>query len=134
MRIGEWVVLVGAGFIMAFAALVGVLIYLKPPPVRFVYLESSLSKQGEAIFRRESCQSCHQVFGNGARYGPDLDGVGSRRSRAWLHQYLRTPSPGVSDKRYGLRMPAYDKLSPADLNSCLTELLSWRLVSVTAER
>lgn len=126
LRPGEWLVLVGAGLIMAFAALVGILIYLKPPPVRFVYLESSLSKQGEAIFRRESCLSCHEVFGNGASYGPNLDGVGTRRSKSWLQQYLRAPRPAVSVKTYRLRMPAYDKLDPADLDALVAYLQGLR--------
>lgn len=111
---------------MAFAALVGVLIYLKPPPARFAYLESSLSKQGEAIFRRESCLSCHEVFGNGASYGPDLDGIGSRRSQSWLQQYLRAPRPGVSVKPYRLRMPAYSNLDPADLDALVAYLQALR--------
>jgi cbb3-type cytochrome oxidase cytochrome c subunit len=122
LRGGEWLVLGGAVLIMVFAALVGVLIYLKPPPVRFVYVESPLSKRGEAVFRREGCSSCHEVFGNGASYGPDLDGVGSRRNQAWLRQYLRAPRAGVSARTYRLRMPAYDRLDPADLNALVAYL------------
>ncbi len=111
---------------MAFGALVGILIYLKPPPVRFVYLESSLSKRGEAIFRRESCLSCHKVFGNGTSYGPNLDGVGSRRSKSWLQQYLRAPRAGVGVKTYRLRMPAYDTLKPVDLDALIAYLQGLR--------
>ena len=122
LRAGEWLVLGGMVVIVAFAALVGVLIYMKPPPVRFVYVESPLSKRGEAVFRNEGCSSCHAVFGNGASYGPNLDGVGSRRSEAWLKQYLMDPKPGVSAKPYRLRMPAYDKLDPADLNALVAYL------------
>ena len=73
--------LAGAVAIVAYAVVVGALIFLKPPPVRFVYVESSLTKGGELIFRREGCLSCHELFGNGTTYGPPLDGVGSRRDR-----------------------------------------------------
>ena len=116
----------GSGLIMVFAALVGTLVYLKPPPVRFVYLESPLSKHGETIFRRASCFSCHEVFGNGAGYGPSLDGVGSRRSPSWLRQYLRAPRSGVSAKRYRLKMPAYDNLAAADLDALVAYLQGLR--------
>lgn len=122
VRSGEWLVLIGAGLIAAFAAVVGVLIYLKPPPVRFMYLDSALSKRGEIIFRREGCSSCHEVFGNGASYGPDLDGIGSRRSDSWLRQYLQAPRPGVSAKPYRLRMPAYDGLEAAELDALVAYL------------
>ena len=118
--------LIGAGLIAVFAALVGTMIYLKPPPVRFVYLESSLSQQGEAIFRREGCLSCHEVFGNGASYGPNLDGVGSRRSPSWLQRYLRAPQSGVGAKSYRLRMPAYDTLAAAELEALVAYLQALR--------
>lgn len=122
LRLGEKLVLAGAGVIVAFAALVGTLIYLKPPPVRFVYQESVASRSGEMIFRRESCLSCHEVFGNGASYGPTLDGVGSRRDALWLADYLRHPRPGVSAKTYRLAMPAYDKLDAAEIGRLVSYL------------
>ena len=122
VRPGEWLVLVGSGLIVAFAAVVGFLIYLKPPPVRFVYVESSLTEKGEMIFRREGCLSCHEVFGNGASYGPDLDGVGSRRSHSWLRQYLQAPRAGVSAKPYRLSMPAYDNLDVKELDALVAYL------------
>ncbi len=122
VRFGEWLVLIGAGVIAAFAAVVGILIYLKPPPVQFVYVESARSKQGETIFRREGCLSCHEVFGNGASYGPNLDGVGSRHSHSWLRQYLQAPRSGVSAKPYRLRMPAYDGLEAAELDALVAYL------------
>ena len=118
--------MVGSSLIFAFAALVGTLIYFKPPPVRFVYVESSLSKQGEIVFRRQSCFSCHEIFGNGASYGPSLDGVGSRRSQAWLRQYLQAPKPGVSAKPYRLRMPAYVNLEASELEALVAYLQGLR--------
>lgn len=122
IRPGEWVVLAGSAMIVAFAILVGVLIYQKPPPVPFAYRQSELSSQGESVYRREGCSSCHEIFGNGASYGPSLDGVGSYRSAAWLHQYLRAPRPGVGKKPYRLRMPAYDKLPVEDLDALVAFL------------
>lgn len=126
LRPGEWVVVASSGVIAAFAVLVGVLIYLKPPPVQFTYMESALAQAGEAIYRREGCNSCHRVSGNGGSYGPSLDGVGSRRTGEWLHRYLREPWPGVSAKPYRLQMPSYAALKDEELNVLVTYLLALR--------
>lgn len=131
LRPAEWVVIAGSGLIVAFAVLVGVLIYQKPPPVPFVYMPSELSSRGEAVYRREGCSSCHEIFGNGASYGPSLDGVGSYRSAAWLAQYLKAPRAGVGKKKYRLRMPAYDKLDVAELDALVAYLGA---LKVSAER
>jgi len=72
LRPGEWIVLAGSGVIAAFALLVGVLIYLKPPPVQYRYLEDARTQAGEAVYRRQGCGSCHKVFENGAKVGPAL--------------------------------------------------------------
>ena len=121
-RTAEWVVVVAAVLIVVYAVIVGALIYLKPPPVRFVYGESASTRAGEMVFRREGCLSCHELFGNGTSFGPPLDGVGSRRDLAWLKQYLRSPRPGVGDRTYRLRMPAYDKLEVDELDALATYL------------
>ena len=98
------------------------LIYVRPPPVRFAYVESALTKDGEKVSRREGCLSCHELFGNGTTYGPALDGVGSRRKPRWLRDYLRSPRPGVSAKTYRLRMPAYDTLGKGELDALVRYL------------
>lgn len=114
LRAGEWAVLAGSALIAAFAALVGVLIYRKPPPVTYAYREDAAAQRGEAVYRREGCGSCHQVFGNGATYGPSLDGVGTRRSAEWLQDYLVDPRAGVGVKPYRVRMPSYGGLALQD--------------------
>lgn len=107
LRAGEWVVVAGSVLIVLFAALTGALIYLKPPPVQYAYAETPATQHGEAVYRREGCGSCHQVFGTGATYGPSLDGEGARRTRDWLMNYLIDPRPGVGVKPYRLKMPSY---------------------------
>ena len=122
LRFAERMVLVAAAVIAVCAALVGAMIYSKPPPVRFTYRESASSTSGETIFRREGCLSCHELFGNGTTYGPALDGTGSRRNRPWLREYLRAPRPGVGDKPYRLLMPAYDTLEADELDALVAYL------------
>ncbi len=117
LRAAERLVVVAAAVIVAYAVLVGALIWLKPPPVRFAYAETASTRAGETIFRREGCLSCHELFGNGTTYGPALDGVGSRRGRSWLRDYLRSPRPGVGERTYRLRMPAYDRLEEGELDA-----------------
>ena len=120
---GEWIVVAGTVLIIAFAAIVGSVIYMKPPPVRYVYDQSPSATLGEVIYRREGCLSCHEIFGNGASYGPSLDGVGSKRDKEWLIRYMKSPWPGVSAKPYRLRMPPYDFLPENELEQ-LADYLS----------
>ena len=122
LRAGEWLVVVGALLIAGFAALVGSLIYLKPPPAEYGYVDSAAAQQGEAIYRRESCRDCHKIFGNGSTSGPRLDGVGSRRSQSWLQAYLLTPS--VGDKPYRSRMPSYAHLKAEERDALVAYLLA----------
>lgn len=122
LRTAETVVVLSAAVIVAFAVLVGALIYLKPPPVRFAYVETASTRAGELIFRREGCLSCHELFGNGTSFGPALDGAGSRRDLPWLKDYLRSPRPGVGERTYRLRMPAYDTLEAGELSALVSYL------------
>ncbi len=124
---GEWVVVVGSVLIVTFALVVGTIIYIKPPPIPFVYIESPKATLGESIYRREGCLSCHEIFGNGASYGPSLDGVGSKRNKAWLVAYLKKPRPGVSVKPYRLRMPPYDHLPAEELEHLADYLLALKI-------
>lgn len=94
LRTGEWIVLAGSAVVVAFAALVGWIIYVKPPPVRFTYLETASTQAGEAVYRHAGCGSCHKIFQTGAAIGPSLDGVGSRRTREWLLDFLARPHKG----------------------------------------
>lgn len=47
--------------------------------------------KGSAVFRKRRCTSCHRALRNGTNMGLSLDGVGSRRSREWLYNFLRDP-------------------------------------------
>jgi cbb3-type cytochrome oxidase cytochrome c subunit len=132
LRAGEWVVVAGTMLIVAFAGLVGTLIWLKPPPARYGYVSSAAAEQGEVIYRREACRDCHKVFDNGSSSGPALDGVGSRRSPDWLHAYLIDPQPGVGEGRYRVSMPSYRGLK-AEERVALVAYLS-ALTSPVAQR
>ena len=134
LRAGEWIVLAGAALIAAFAALVGGLIYLKPPPVEYAYAENPAAQRGEAIYRAQGCSSCHQVFGNGATYGPRLDGEGSRRTSAWLQDYLVDPRPGVGVKPYRVTMPSYRGLKGEERDALVAYLLALQTPDAASAR
>lgn len=46
--------------------------------------------EGERLYYAKGCVACH-TMGRGRHLGPDLQGVGSRRSRDWLSRWLRDP-------------------------------------------
>lgn len=51
---------------------------------------STLSAQsGEETFK-STCSACHSI-GEGKRVGPDLKGVGERRTEAWLLNFIKGP-------------------------------------------
>ncbi|RMG50560.1 MAG: hypothetical protein D6723_12100 [Acidobacteria bacterium] len=45
---------------------------------------------GATLFEKR-CYSCHNI-GSGDKKGPDLKGVTLRRSRDWLHEYIKSPA------------------------------------------
>lgn len=59
---------------------------------------SEAGKRGSQIFREARCTSCHRAVRNGTNMGLSLDGVGSKRTREWLYQFLADP-----EKTYGQR-------------------------------
>jgi ubiquinol-cytochrome c reductase cytochrome b subunit len=70
---------------------------------------------GAQQFQLQGCADCHTVAGMGGAVGPDLTHVGSRLSRGQL--------AAVIAKGRG-QMPAFDALSPNDLNGLLDYLQS----------
>jgi quinol-cytochrome oxidoreductase complex cytochrome b subunit/cbb3-type cytochrome oxidase cytochrome c subunit len=74
--------------------------------------------QGALVYQENHCNACHQIDGVGQKLGPALDGVGSRRDRAWLEKHFADPkstSPGTI-------MPAY-KFSATDMDALCKYLL-----------
>jgi len=59
---------------------------------------------GKKLFRSSMCISCHTVDGRGNGSAPELMGVGSKVSRAWLVSFLANPHAFQPDTA----MPQYD--------------------------
>ncbi len=73
---------------------------------------------GAAVFSESGCQHCHSIGNVGGHKGPDLSGVGRRKSKAALRQQIV----------YGSKvMPAFgDDLEPKDLRDLVAYLHSCR--------
>ena len=92
-------------FRVAVAALV-VLLFL-------LLLSNSASGQGmekaQAAFGGK-CYSCHNV-GGGDKQGPDLKGVTERRSKEWLHEFIKSPA-GLNSKGDTAAKELFQKFAP----------------------
>jgi mono/diheme cytochrome c family protein len=78
----------------------------------------SQKAHGAQVFANTGCQHCHSIRNVGGHRGPDLSGVGRRKSKAELQQQIV----------YGDKvMPAFgDDLEPGDLKDLITYLKSCR--------
>ena len=96
----------------------------------------TLAENGQKLFRRYGCFSCHAVTGAGEaeKFGPDLDGIGDKRSAsldfgrradlprtlpAWLAAKIAAPRSFAA----GLKMPSFG-FGEEDSQSIVTALLS----------
>lgn len=59
--------------------------------------------KGDALFRVKGCTDCHKAVRNGTNMGLDLDGEGSKRSLAFLKDFLVNPEPTYAAVTDGAR-------------------------------
>jgi putative heme-binding domain-containing protein len=52
-------------------------------------------ERGKQIFDRHGCWKCHTIQARGGAFGPDLTGIGERRSAAYLRESLIDPGARV---------------------------------------
>ena len=120
MKLGEKIIFGLSGLILIAGIAFSYSVMSKPIPVSFVVDDTPESQRGLVVFRREGCKNCHMLLGNGNAKGPDLDGIGNRRDRAWLDAYLSAQKPqdiwpSKTDKYY--QMPSWAKLRSRQLPS-----------------
>lgn len=75
--------------------------------------------KGEAIYKAQKCSMCHRIGTVGAKMGPELTKVGTKRDQAWLHKYLSDPKAENPKNK----MPAV-KVKGADLDHLVAYMLS----------
>jgi len=59
--------------------------------VKTHYDFSPVGEQGSVMFRESRCTSCHRALRNGTNMGLSLDGIGTKRTREWIYQFLKEP-------------------------------------------
>ncbi|MBK8163834.1 MAG: cytochrome c [Gammaproteobacteria bacterium] len=52
---------------------------------------SELGHKGSELFRVSRCTACHRAMRNGTNMGLSLDGLGSKRSKEWIREFMRDP-------------------------------------------
>ena len=94
---------------------------LKLTPQNEVAIQSApqFAIDGALVYESNHCGACHQINGAGMKVGPALNGVGTRRDRAWLEKHFADPK-SVSQ---GSMMPAYT-FSPKDMDAICQYLLA----------
>ncbi len=100
-------------------ALAAFLLKLTPENAASVASAPEEVLRGAQVYEDQSCGNCHMVNGVGAKLGPPLNGVGTRRSRDWIAKHFANPaamSPGSI-------MPP-SNFSPADMQAILSFLQS----------
>ena len=80
-----------------------------------------LAGDGAAIYQKR-CKTCHSVAGSGgpmAKMGGPLDGIGSKRDKVWLAEFLKNPKSKEPDSK----MPAL-RLTDEERDAVIEYLLS----------
>lgn len=75
---------------------------------------------GAIVYQNNKCGMCHMVNGQGMKMGPPLDGVGAKRTRAWIVDHFKDPKRMTP----GSTMPAYpfNEKDMADITDYLLTL------------
>lgn len=83
-------------------------------------------ERGAAIFKESGCQHCHAIANAGGHKGPDLSGVGRRRSKAAMRGQI------VAGSKV---MPAFGEiLGPEEIGDLVAYLRSCRAKPAKATR
>jgi mono/diheme cytochrome c family protein len=81
-------------------------------------LGSSPSQRGATVFAESGCEHCHSIHNIGGHKGPDLSGVGRRKSKDAIRQQI------VSGSKV---MPAFGNiLNDGEVNDLVAYLRSCR--------
>jgi nitrous-oxide reductase len=90
--------------------------------------QDALAKRGKTVFQNRGCNGCHAV--GRLMAGPDLQGVQQRRSKEWLHRWLKDTNGMLATDSTakemmagwkGTKMPA-QRLSDDEVNAILAYL------------
>jgi ubiquinol-cytochrome c reductase cytochrome b subunit len=76
---------------------------------------------GAQLYLRSACSACHSLNGEGGKSGPPLNGVATRRDKAWIEGHFLDPQKFFP----GSAMPPY-RFQPAEMERMLAYMLTLR--------
>ncbi len=100
-------------------SLAAFLLKLNPKNSEALQSAPRFAVDGAMVYQRFRCSACHQVNGVGMRVGPVLNGLVSRRDRAWVVENFANPQKTSPSSI----MPPYN-FSATDLEAITTYLLN----------
>jgi cytochrome c553 len=72
-------------------------------------------REGRRLFLEMSCMNCHSVAATGGSSAPALDGIGKRRTRAFIESKIRDPQAHPNFKVGKIKGKAKSRMIQADL-------------------
>jgi hypothetical protein len=103
-------------------------------PIRTHYDFAGEGFHGSELFRKNNCTACHRAVGNGTNMGLNLDGIGSRRTLAYLEDFLRDPEATYPSKTIDHGEPPKDAAYVAALPSDDRRAIAIFLSQLTSDR
>ncbi len=83
--------------------------------------DAALTRSGSELYKKLQCRNCHKIWAVKNLYetipAPNLDGIGSLRTEAWLYLYFSSENPQSmlpTRLKEKFKMPSYAKLSEQD--------------------
>jgi len=90
---------VTAAILLVYLTMTG--FFSTPVPDKYIGPNRQLTDRelaGAALFKKNSCSSCHSILGYGMKAAPDLWRVGAKRDTRWLKDLLRDPDLTLGKK------------------------------------
>jgi len=137
LKPGEKILFTVAGLFVIFAVIAFIIMQFiiaksdKPLFETKTHADFSVEGQkGSELFRLNGCTTCHRALREGTNMGQtaDLDGIGSRRTMAWMYAFLTDPVSNYGsetiDHRPGQRAAAYVAKIPKEKLHAIAVFLS----------
>lgn len=124
MRLGEKLIVGLIGAVVLFGVVRSLVHVEKKHDMEIPYYSTASNEVATAamdVYHRNDCKDCHSLWTLKNMLesvpAPNLDGIGSIRSEAWLYDYLSSVNPQSTlasrlKKKY--RMPSYASLAETD--------------------
>jgi len=98
LKTGEKLFFIVGGIFLLFATIAfGIMQYVMATSDKPIFEQkthydlSAEGQKGSLIFRVSTCTECHRAMRGGTNMGNNLDGIGSKRSLAWIESFLKDP-------------------------------------------